>query len=326
MEPEGKRASLSDIAKEAGVDASTVSLVLNRKPLAERLRPETRRRIIEIAEKLRYRPSAAARSLRTGRSGMIGMVVGDIASLFYSELTATALANAERNGRRLIVSATEWSKEKELKALENLLAAGVDGIIFLPGSLSEEHPLFRTIRSERIPLVTFDRKLSGTPAVHCDYRRGFAEAVARLAARHRRIGYLGARGEISNKIPSFREACSACGCEGIVCEFEGDDFSNFKLEPALFLGDGAPKAWLVGAGEASIYLLNHLLRQGIGIPGEIELVGTSVPRIGELCTPSVSYVELDCSALMRAAFELLGGGEEREIFVPTGFRPLGSCR
>ena len=82
MEPEGKRASLSDIAKEAGVDASTVSLVLNRKPLAERLRPETRRRIIEIAEKLRYRPSAAARSLRTGRSGMIGMVVGDIASLF----------------------------------------------------------------------------------------------------------------------------------------------------------------------------------------------------------------------------------------------------
>lgn len=55
MEPEGKRASLSDIAKEAGVDASTVSLVLNRKPLAERLRPETRRRIIEIAEKLRYR-------------------------------------------------------------------------------------------------------------------------------------------------------------------------------------------------------------------------------------------------------------------------------
>ena len=182
MEPEGKRASLSDIAKEAGVDASTVSLVLNRKPLAERLRPETRRRIIEIAEKLRYRPSAAARSLRTGRSGMIGMVVGDIASLFYSELTATALANAERNGRRLIVSATEWSKEKELKALENLLAAGVDGIIFLPGSLSEEHPLFRTIRSERIPLVTFDRKLPGTPAVHCDYRRGFAEAVARLAA------------------------------------------------------------------------------------------------------------------------------------------------
>ena len=98
------------------------------------------------------------------------------------------------------------------------------------------------------------------------------------------------------------------------------------LEPALFLGDGAPKAWLVGAGEASIYLLNHLLRQGIGIPGEIELVGTSVPRIGELCTPSVSHVELDCSALMRAAFELLGGGEEREIFVPTGFRPLGSCR
>ena len=153
-----------------------------------------------------------------------------------------------------------------------------------------------------------------------------AEAVARLAARHRRIGYLGARGEVSNKIPSFREACSACGCEGIVCEFEGDDFSNFKLEPALFLGDGAPKAWLVGAGEASIYLLNHLLRQGIGIPGEIELVGTSVPRIGELCTPSVSHVELDCSALMRAAFELLGGGEEREIFVPTGFRPLGSCR
>ena len=90
-----KRTSLQDIALKVGVDASTVSLVLNRKPLAAKLKEETRKRIELCARELNYRPSRAARTLRSGKSGMVGIVVGDISSIFYSEMTATALQVAE---------------------------------------------------------------------------------------------------------------------------------------------------------------------------------------------------------------------------------------
>ena len=168
----GKRSSLSDVAQAAGVDVSTVSLVLNRKPLARRLRAETRERIEACARELDYRPSRAARALKTGKTGMIGIVVGDISSIFYAEVTAAALRTANLHGSQLLVAATDWSIDKERLALKSLLDAGVDGIIFLPGSFLCHTDQVATIRREKIPVVTYDYKVPGASAVFCDYTPG----------------------------------------------------------------------------------------------------------------------------------------------------------
>ncbi|MBS1370993.1 MAG: LacI family DNA-binding transcriptional regulator [Lentisphaeria bacterium] len=323
-----RRSSLQDVAFAAGVDVSTVSLVLNGKPLAERMRPETRQRIRDCAERLNYRPSRAARMLKTGKTGMIGMVVGDIASLYYSELVAMALAAAEKYGKQLLISATEWAVEKEHAALKRLLDVGVDGIIYLPASLEQHRDLIGIIRREEIPLVTYDCKVPGFSAIHCDYTRGMELAVGELAKRHARIGYISFPNEVSNKLESILAAGKKHGVAIERYSFTGaDSFGRIEFESSAITAGDAPEAWIIGGGEKAIFLLTRLLHDGFRIPEDRELIGIAVPRISALGTPSLAHIELDTQGLMDAAFELLSeSGAEREIHVPTRFNKCESIK
>ncbi len=325
---EKRKSSLLDVASAAGVDISTASLVLNRKPLAQRLRPETRQRIRDCAEKLNYRPSRAARVLRSGKTGMIGMVVGDIASLYYSELVAMGLQAAEACGKQLLISATEWSQEKEHDALKRLLDIGVDGIIHLPASLEQHADLLEVIRAEGIPTVTYDCEVPGFSAIHCDYRPGMELAVRELAKRHSRIGYISFPGERSNKLEAIRAAGRKHGVEIENHSFSGTDcFGRIEFESGAITAPEAPRAWIIGGGEKAVFLLTQLLHEGFRIPEDRELIGIAVPRIAALGTPSLAHIELDTKGLMKAAFELLNeGNSERQIYVPTTFNKCGSIK
>lgn len=318
----GKRSSLADVAKAAGVDVSTVSLVLNRKPLARRLRAETRERIEACARELDYRPSRAARALKTGKTGMVGIVVGDISSIFYAELTAVALQTAERHGCQLLVAATGWSIEKERRALESLLDAGVDSIIFLPGSFLKHTEQVAAIRREKIPVVTFDYKVPGASAVFFDYAPGMEQAVRLLAARHRSISCLLNRNDHSAKSEPLLAACRKYGCEANLILHGGNDFADFEreIDVGALIAPGMPGACIVGGGEAAVYVRNRLLDYGIDVPREMEIIGLSGDRLPGYTSPSLATIRMDAPGLMAAAFRLLGG-EEAEIRVLTGFIP-----
>jgi Transcriptional regulators len=318
----GKRSSLSDVAQAAGVDVSTVSLVLNRKPLARRLRAETRERIEACARELDYRPSRAARALKTGKTGMIGIVVGDIASIFYAEVTAAALRTANLHGSQLLVAATDWSIDKERLALKSLLDAGVDGIIFLPGSFLCHTDQVATIRREKIPVVTYDYKVPGASAVFCDYTPGMERAVELLAARHRTITCLLNRNDHSAKAEPLLAACRKYGCKSNVILHGGNDFPDFENEIDIeaLTAPGMPTACIISGGEVAVQVRNRLLDRGIDVPNEMEVVGLSGNRLSNFTCPSLATVRIDAQGLMEAAFRLLESGEE-EIRVPTGFIP-----
>ena len=318
----GKRSSLSDVAQAAGVDVSTVSLVLNRKPLARRLRAETRERIESCARELDYRPSRAARALKTGKTGMVGIVVGDISSIFYSELTAIALRIAEQHGSQLLIAATDWSIDKERLALKTLLDAGVDGLIFLPGSFLLHTEQVATIRREKIPVVTYDYKVPGASAVFCDYTPGMERAVELLAPRHRSISCLLNRNDHSAKVEPLLAACRKYGCQGNVIMHGGNDFNDFEKEIDIeaLTAPGMPTACIMSGGEVAVQVRNLLLDRGIDVPNAMEIIGLSGNRLGNFTCPSLATIRIDTQGLMEAAFQLLESGEE-EIRVPTGFTP-----
>ncbi|MBS1369300.1 MAG: LacI family DNA-binding transcriptional regulator [Lentisphaeria bacterium] len=322
----GRRSTLSDIARAVGVDVSTVSLVLNRKPRAGRLRPETRERIEQCARQLGYRPSLTARALLTGKTGMLGMVVGDIASTFYAELTAAALRIAERHGRQLLVAATEWSVDKERRALDSLLNAGVDGIIFMPGSFLEHSEQVAAIRRERIPVVTYDYKVPGASAIFCDYAPGMERAVELLSARHRQILCLLNRDDHSPKLEPLLAACRKFGCHAEIIPHGGSSFSNFEkeIDLSVFLSSAQQEACIVCGGEDAVYILNRLMSQGVSIPHKLELVGLAGNRLSHFTNPSLAVIQMDTEQLMEAAFRLIESGEESVVRVPTGFIPGGS--
>lgn len=315
-----KRSTLADIARETQVDVSTVSLVLNNKALAGRLKAETRQRIIECAQKLNYRPQMAGRVLRSGKTNTIGLVVGDISSLFYSQLTGDALLAAAARGKHLLISATEWSLAKEHQALKNLLSVGVDGIIYLPGSLEKHADLLKIIRAEKIPTVVYNYHPEGTAAVFADHVPGTDELVKNWSLRHRQIGYLGRLAEESNKIEALQTAAEKYGCKVELYDCHvNDHLFCFDFDEAVITRPDAPKAWLVGGSESAVILSNHLQRRGLKIPHDIEIAGIGIAKIGKLQIPALSHLAVDTQQLVESIFELLERRSQEAKHIPCLF-------
>lgn len=143
----------NDVARLAGVEPSTVSRVLNRSFSQHRYAPRTIRRIHAAARKLGYQPSQAARTLRTGKSLLVGMVVSDISNPFFAQLAADSERFARGYGYHLIVTNTQDRAKWQAEHIRDLVSRGVDGLIVSPsgpGGLS-------TAAKMGVPVVLVDR-------------------------------------------------------------------------------------------------------------------------------------------------------------------------
>ncbi len=129
-----KRVTAKDVAALASVDRSTVSRVLNSPAAAAKYSPETIARVRKAAEKLAYRPSMAARALRTGKAMLVGVVVPEISSPFFAELASYVEHLAWEQGYRVVVCSTREDPERQEAHIADLVARGVDGLIVSPCS------------------------------------------------------------------------------------------------------------------------------------------------------------------------------------------------
>ncbi|MBC8134623.1 MAG: LacI family DNA-binding transcriptional regulator, partial [Fibrella sp.] len=178
--------TMKDVARQAGVDVSTVSLAINNDP---RIRRETRERILSIASELGYRKNHLARGLRSGKSFTIGAVVGYTSSAFWSEVLAGAQSVlAERDYHLLLDYAPSELRQEETQ-IEALKQKRVDGFLIAPSDDDPESPdgakpaieHYRALEEEKIPFVFVDRFVPGLDA---DYVAADNFSAARTATRH----------------------------------------------------------------------------------------------------------------------------------------------
>lgn len=124
-----KRPTIKQIAQEAGVSPTLVSFYLNgRQP--NKIAQATKEKIAATIQRLDYRPSAVARSLRNGRSRTIGLVIGQIAGVYSSFYAQALLHEVLKYGYQLLISVTRFDQKEEQKCLENLLDHQADGILY----------------------------------------------------------------------------------------------------------------------------------------------------------------------------------------------------
>jgi DNA-binding LacI/PurR family transcriptional regulator len=205
--------SLKDVAAMAGVSVRTVSNVVNRFP---HVAPETRARVEQALEQLNYRPNLAARNLRRGRSGLIGLVVPEIDSPYFSELAAHLVLAAEERSWTVLVDQTGGDPARERAFLEGAAAAFVDGLVFSPWGLGAAD-LRRGV--EDIPLVLLGERTSDGVADHVaiDNVAAAVEATEHLIARgRRRIAAIGVQPHLTNetarlRLEGYRAALKAAG-------------------------------------------------------------------------------------------------------------------
>ncbi|WP_347038642.1 LacI family DNA-binding transcriptional regulator [Glutamicibacter halophytocola] len=179
-----KSMTIRDVAKAAGVSPATVSRTFVH---PEKVESVTRDRILALAKEMNYRPNAAARSLITGLTGNIGIVVPDLTNPFFPTIVRSVQRKAEQLGYSALLVDTGEDVQHEPELTENL-ARQVDGLVLCSPRMSDEKLIEI---SSRYPLVMINREIPEVPAVTIDNRSGIAQEVAHLKALgHHRIGYV----------------------------------------------------------------------------------------------------------------------------------------
>lgn len=286
-------ATIREVASRAGVSASTVSRTFSR---PEKVDAGTRVRVLALAQELGYEPSGAARSLKTGRTGALGIVVPDLSNPFFPDVVRGMQHRAREHGYPVLLADSGEDPGAEL-ALVRTLARNVDALVLCSPRMSDtdlaEAALLR-------PLVLVNRDAPGSlaatvPAVTIDNAGGIQLAVRHLQALgHRRLGFVsGTPTSRSNRerLVAFTEATATAGLAGVVIGSYAPtvDGGAAAADDALLADVTAVVVYndIMAAG-----LLGRLTRLGIELPGRLSIVGFDDISISSLLTPALTTVRI----------------------------------
>jgi LacI family transcriptional regulator len=152
--------SLKDLAKELGVSISTVSRALKNHP---EISPELTKKIQALAAKWNYTPNPLAMGLLRQQTKMIGVIVPDINTHFYSSIISGIESVAKERGYFIVIASSNESMEKEIESVENLLKSRVEGFIVCLSQETNDFSHFEKLIKNEIPLVFFDRVCEELP-------------------------------------------------------------------------------------------------------------------------------------------------------------------
>jgi LacI family transcriptional regulator len=160
----GKKVSIKDIAKQAGVAPSTVSFVINGKAKEMRISDKVAEQIRVLAKEIGYHPNQTAVSLRTGKSKIIGLIVEDISNVFFATLAKTIEDRAYSFGYRIVYCSTENNDDKGNELIRMLLNQQVDGFLITPSNGMGKQ-ISELLRRHK-PVVFMDRFIPGINVPH----------------------------------------------------------------------------------------------------------------------------------------------------------------
>ncbi|GAB7190846.1 LacI family DNA-binding transcriptional regulator [Kineococcus sp. NUM-3379] len=303
--------SMRDVAARAGVSPRTVSNVVNGSvPVA----PGTRARVEAALRELRYRPNAAARSLRRSRSGLVALVVPEVDSPYFAELAALLASAAEERGWTLLIEQTGGDPDRERRLLDGMRAQLVDGVVFSPWALGRDE-LSR--RDDTAPLVLLGERGGEGVADHVvvDNVAAATEATAHLLALgRRRIAAVGARSRVGDdtaqlRLTGYRRALAAAGVEP-------DPDLELPVD-ALHRADGAAAvrrllargtrvdALFCATDQLALGALRAALDHGLRVPGDLAVAGFDDIEDGRYATPSLTTISPDKQAVARESARCL---------------------
>jgi LacI family transcriptional regulator len=300
--------TVSDVATKAGVSVSTAARVLSGRGYAAE---ETRRLVMEAAHELGYVPNKIARSLRTRRTNLIGLLIGDVENSFYSAVAKNVESVAKDAGYHVVLCNSDDDVDSEREYLQLLEGMRVDAVIVTPTSKNRRH-LTRLIEAGLV-IVQMDRRVHGLPAdaILVDNEAGAARAVTHLIeAGHERIGII--TGELDVQTASRRLAGYERALEdhGIPIRDELIRTGSFHRDHAvedvtdLIRARPAPTAIFAAnniLAEAALMALEQL---EMHVPADISVVGFDDVQWMSMVEPPLTTIRQPVAEMARSAAEL----------------------
>jgi len=327
--------TIRDVARAAGVSASTVSRALSN---PEMVSDATRELVQRTAQRLGYRPNPAARRLITGRTQNIGIVLPDLGNPVFPSIVKGIRSRARESGYCVLLSDSDEEPSGE-PALVRTLASQVDGVVLCSPRMNTEE-----LRSMAglLPLVVVQRTVDRIPAVVFDDTDGIQQAVSHLhALGHRRIAW-GAGPEHAysqeRRTRAIREATQQLGMELLEVGRFAPRFSSGLMVADLVLS--AQATGVVAYNDLmALGILHRLHARGVAVPQEISVIGYDDIPFAGMVHPALTTVALTTERAGRVAVDLLvnlvESGErtplphrtlpcDLQIRASTGLSPCGS--
>ena len=312
--------NIYEVAKRAGVSASTVSRVLSQPDVVSL---KTRTRVLRAVDFLGYTPNSTAKNLRTARTGKLLVTVPDISNPFFSLILRGIEDAAQREEYAVLLGDTQHDERREQRYALMLNRKEADGLIFLGHRLPEAAQALVDAATRFAPVVNgceFNPRL-GVPSVHIDNAVAAADAVSLLYdLGHRRIAVI--TGPLVS--PLSRERLR--GASNVVRERGGSDLivagGDFTVESGaaaagrLLSGPVRPTAIFCFNDEMAMGVLDYARGAGVRVPDELSVVGFDDIRFARYMYPALTTVAQPMRAIGEETVKLLLSILADDTFVP----------
>ncbi|WP_078408921.1 LacI family DNA-binding transcriptional regulator [Priestia abyssalis] len=301
--------TIYDIAREAGVSATTVSKVINNKG---RISEKTRKKILSIIEELHYQPNVLASAMKGKSTYTIALLIPDMANPVYSEYLKHIEEYGQEHGFSVVMCSTGGSPEKEAKHIALLRQKHVDG--FIIASIFKNEVALKQLMEEEIPLVFFSLQRPELPVASVagdDYLGGYIATEHLLSLGHRRIGIIAEAATVSGteRTRGYEKALVNAGIEvdeSLVIPIKEPTIEGAKQHAKKLLDREQRPTAIFGCNDIlAIGTMLAAKELGITLPDELSIMGFDNTVMCEIVEPQLSSVAPPIQEMGRQAMELL---------------------
>lgn len=304
-------AGIKDIAKITGLSLATISRVLNDSPLVS---PKTKKKVLDAAKTLDYRPNMMAAALRSGKSNIVGVIVPEINNSFFSSIINGIERKLSAAGYNIIITQSHESAEKESTAIESFIQLKTDGILMSLSNKTSDFSFVDKLSELQIPLVFFDRVPSlkeTTSIVLNNYQGAFLATQHLIDSGCRQLFHIAGNLRVSifkEREKGFLDALEKNDLhptKDCIVHLSYDIEKDTKMLQKHLNTYPSTDGFFAHGDDSCLYTINRLKHLGKDIPKEIKAVGFGDTDFCVRVDPQISTIDQKCDAMGAAAAALL---------------------
>ena len=299
-----KKTTIYDIAKKLNITAATVSRALNNNP---KISKKTKELVFKTASGMNYEQNKLAQALKSGKSFNVGVIVPRIDSNFFSSVIRGIEEELYPEGYHVIICQTHDQQELEIKNINSLLNAQVDGILMsISNAKLETNAVFNNLVKKNVPLIFFDRKkdIKNVSSITIDDFKGGYEATSHLIHQGcKRIAHLSNNRNLEifkNRYLGYKQALLDNNIpfdESLVVETFSKVIEGREKTKLLLQMDNPPDAIFSSSDFSALGAIEEIKENGLRIPEDICVVGFSNE-------PFTKFMELSISSIDQSPMEM----------------------
>ncbi|MTI15061.1 LacI family DNA-binding transcriptional regulator [Sansalvadorimonas verongulae] len=302
--------TIAELARLAGVSNTTASFVLNGRADEYRIAEETRRKVLDTAEKYSFKPSQLARALRSNRSHSLGLIIPDPTNYGFAAIARVLEPLCRDAGYQLLIASSDDNPEKEQTVVRSLLDRQIDGLI-TASALTDDTFYQQIVR--QCPVVQLDRHIAGSriPSVITDARKATADLVKKMAQDCDELAYIGGLLELSpsrHRLQGYRDGLTRAGLpvqELLICHWDFQPDSGYTLMKQLCDQLGRLPKGLFCASFSLLQGVLRYLKEHSAMDSGMRLGSFDDHELLDYIPVAVDSISQDCESLAAHSFQMI---------------------